>query len=107
MLLTFTVGTNDIEYWFNFARQIDGHGLAFMYENEKMFNHPPLMGYLAWAWYSISNAFDLRFAAAFKLPMVLADTVSAILLWNIWKQRNGTAQAALAVAAYGLSLIRN
>lgn len=104
-LAVYTFGTNDVDTWQRFATLIDQHGVAYLYRNDDLFNHPPLMGYLAVACWRVSRAAALPFSTVFKLPMVGADIVSALVLWNIVAPRRGPHVAALAVAAYAWSLL--
>jgi len=98
-------GSNDIIAWNNFASMIDQVGVRYMYENVVAFNHPPLMGYLAQYAFRIAQTPGLSFAFVFKLPMILADVLTGLLLWKIWRRRRGPGVAGLAVAAFGGSLV--
>ena len=48
VLLLCSIGTNDAVAWEQFALGIREHGLFALYAKEGTFNHPPLMGLLAW-----------------------------------------------------------
>ncbi len=100
-----SIGSNDITTWASFASTIDFAGLPYMYENVGLFNHPPLMGYLAKYALHISQTLNLPFAFIFKLPMILADVFTSLLLWNIWHNRRGPNVSALAVSAFAGSLV--
>ena len=87
-LAAVSAGSNDIVTWQWFATLIDAHGVASLYQTERLYNHPPLIGYLAWACLRVSHALGLPFAPIFKLPMIIADTLTAVVLW-----RSGTSGA--------------
>ena len=48
VLLFCSTGSNDIRTWERFAVAIQTSGLFQLYEADPLFNHPPLMGILAW-----------------------------------------------------------
>jgi hypothetical protein len=104
VIVLLSSGSNDIVHWANYAAAIDENGVAYMYENVPRFNHPPLMGYLAAFCLRVAQALDIRFAVVFKLPMIVADALGAILLWKIWSESKGLRTAGWSVAAFGLSL---
>lgn len=101
-------GSNDIITWGMFAQSADQTSVNSLYETfqtipDSVFNHPPLMGYLGLVAWRVAQALALPFAFVFKLPMILADGLTAVLLWRIWRKERGTSAAALTVAAFGWS----
>jgi hypothetical protein len=98
-----STGTNDALTWHSYAASIDRVGVRFMYEHVPLFNHPPLMGYLAAASLRSAQDLGLPFALSFKLPMILADVLTTVLLWKIVKARWGPVLAGWAVVAFDWS----
>jgi hypothetical protein len=103
-LLVMSKGSNDAFIWEDFAHKIREHGVGWMYVHAHAFNHPPIMGYWAGASLAAAAVSGLRFAVLFKLPAVLADMGSALLLAHIWRERGGDDDGWKAFALYGVSL---
>lgn len=97
-------GTNDIRTWLRFAQEINLYGLGATYRIDPLFNHPPLMGLLARATWTLSARLSLPFDKTFKLYGMLAELGSALLLVHIWRRRRQPDQAARAFASYGMAL---
>lgn len=102
-----SIGCQDADIWKEHADLIATRGgVGFAYEHPELeymqFNHPPLMGYWSvfarWA----SRADMVRFSFLMKLPGLLTEVMTAVLIWSIWSKRNARA-AAGAFAAYGIS----
>jgi Glycosyltransferase family 87 len=99
LIISKSIGSNDMKAWLSFATSIDRTSLGEVYDRVARFNHPPLMGFFAsWA-YSASVFSGLPFEWLFKAPMVLADLASACILYRSWRGR-GAARAALVFAAF-------
>ena len=97
-------GCNDIRTWRLFGRTGDQVGLGTTYVLLPGFNHPPLMGWLGiWA-HRLSLTSELSFAQLFKLPVLLAELITALLLLDAWRQKGRRELGARAFAAYGLSI---
>jgi hypothetical protein len=95
-LVGISVGSNDMLTWRGFARNTAEHGLGWMYDHVETFNHPPLMGLFASLAHRVSEQHGaLRFDWLFKAPMVLADLLSATLLWWTWRRRSALAGAVV------------
>jgi|HubBroStandDraft_6_1064221.scaffolds.fasta_scaffold50829_2 hypothetical protein len=92
-------GTNDMPTWQGFGRAIHQHGLGYVYETDSYFNHPPLMGLLAGYCDKLAAATGVRFEVLFKAPCVLADAVSALLVYRYTAQRS-VRRAWLAFALF-------
>jgi hypothetical protein len=97
-------GTNDIRTWARFAEEISRFGLGPTYRVDPLFNHPPLMGFLAHATWTVSQQLGVPFAYAFKAYGLLADFGTALLLLSIWRRRGQPDIAALAFAGYACGL---
>jgi hypothetical protein len=101
-----SIGCDDARGWDSHATIIREHGVRFAYEHAPevwKFNHPPLMGY--WAAFAkwMSAADFQRFAFWMKAPGLLAELMSAALIYRIWAKHDRN-KGAWALAAYGLSL---
>ncbi|HLL55426.1 MAG TPA: glycosyltransferase 87 family protein [Myxococcaceae bacterium] len=104
VLAWYSVGSNDMTTWAFFTVLIEQRGVGWMYDNVQAFNHPPLMGYLAWGTLWLANATGWPFHFCFKLPQVLAEAVVVWLLWKRWSRGGSPLRAAAAVALFGWSL---
>lgn len=104
VLLWITLGTNDIGTWYWFAQSLSEGGLQRMYLDQEAFNHPPLMGLLVVLVLEVSEATGLRFPVVLKIPSVVAEGVTAWLLYRIWLERSGRLAGLRAAAAYALAL---
>ncbi len=104
ILLLCSTGTNDIRSWESFARQIQTDGLFALYEKDKLFNHPPLMGILSWLSLEVSSILGLSFAITFKLFPVLANIGAALALRSIYEQRVDSRKGAHAFALFSWAL---
>ena len=106
-LTAYSIGCNDADIWLEHARLIAKHGVSFAYQHPELeslqYNHPPLMGYLS-LWADHATGGDLRaFSVFMKVPGLLAELLSAWLLWKI-RSKQGAIAGASVVAGYGLSL---
>lgn len=106
-LAAYSIGCNDADIWLEHARLIAKHGVTFAYQHPELeslqYNHPPLMGYLS-LWANHASGGDLRtFSWFMKAPGLLAELLSAYLLWKI-RSKRGAVAGAVVVAGYGLSL---
>ena len=98
-------GTNDIDSWEGFAVQVREHGVLWMYANVPLWNHPPLMGYLAGSLHALASSLGWRFAPTFKLAAIAGDVLTLPLLSTVWSQRTGEPRRALwALTIFALSL---
>ncbi|MAE76421.1 MAG: hypothetical protein CMJ85_06110 [Planctomycetes bacterium] len=98
-----STGTNDIRSWEAFATEISRAGLFDLYGTNKLFNHPPLMGWLAWLSHGLASGLGLPFAIVFKLFPMVAHLATAVVLWSWWKDRGDPRRAAWAFALYSLA----
>jgi hypothetical protein len=101
-----SIGSDDAHGWHYHSAIVREHGVRFAYENSAAvwkFNHPPLMGY--WAAFAkwISEPEFQRFTLWMKAPGLLAELMSAVLIYRIWAKHDRS-KGAWAFAAYGLSL---
>ncbi len=104
VVLHFSAGTNDIFTWNQFAKSVSEQGVVWLYANNNTFNHPPLMGYLGNLALWLSDHLRVRFAVVFKVAPILAELMSAWILWDLWRRRRGPLFAALVAAAFAWNL---
>lgn len=98
-------GTNDIASWEQFAEQVRDHGVQWMYAHVPLWNHPPLMGYLAAALHALAASRGWAFAPTFKLAPIAGDVLTLLLIFTVWWRRTGEPRPALrALAIFALSL---
>jgi hypothetical protein len=103
-LLLASTGSNDIRTWESFARRVGEDGLIELYRSDRLFNHPPLMGYLAWLCGEIADRLRIPFPIVFKLPSVLANVGTAVLLMSLWRSRGNERAGRHAFALYCWSI---
>lgn len=103
-LLVCSTGTNDIRTWQAFAESIRADGLFSLYAKTALFNHPPLMGVLAWLSLELSTLLGVPFAPVFKLFPVVANVAGALVLRAIWTRRADARRGALAFALFNWAL---
>lgn len=82
---TATLGTNDVDAFFNFGRFISEHGLLAQYRATAEFNHTPLVGWFCAAIYSLGQGF--AFNLMMRLPGIAADFLAVGLLWK-WREHH-------------------
>ncbi len=98
-------GSNDIRAWYRFGSFIAAHGLGPMYVADRAFNHPPLMGYYAALVSRLSEHIHfLTFAQIFKIPCLVAELLTAWLLFRRWSDVGSPLSGSKAFAAYGLAV---
>lgn len=82
-----TLGTNDSIAFYQFAKALETHGLAWLYQHSALFNHPPLVGYFlqGLAWLDHQPFFQqngLTFPFLLRFPGIVADFLVVLLvLW--------------------------
>lgn len=97
-------GSNDVRFWYRFARNIAAGGLGELYFSDRLFNHPPLMGLWSASALYVSTAASVPFPWVFKFPSLLAELATGLLAFSAWKARGQSPRAAAAFAAYGTSI---
>src|SRR4051812_1149689 len=107
-LSAISFGTFDTSTWKKFADAIDDHGLRQLYASDLEFVHPPIPA--LWAMLAsragrtdLAKMIGISFPFIFKLPMIAADAITCMLLWNLWKARAALyawSPVAILVAAH-------
>lgn len=105
VLSAFAYGTNDVTSWMSFAQAIHEAGLSELYRTTPLFNHPPLAGLLVTQLWHVAAHNEQVFPFLLRLPAILAECASAVLVWRISVARFNRQVAARAVAAFGTSLV--
>ena len=77
-LSAISIGTNDIHSWYRFARTISDQGIFRLYAIDPLFNHPPLMGYLAYLCLQLAEFTGLPFPFCMRFPAILTEVGSVI-----------------------------
>jgi len=106
VLAWLSIGCDDAHGWHYHSMVIRENGVRFAYENPApvwKFNHPPLMGYVAAFAKQLSGPNFQRFSLLMKVPGLLAELMSAVLIYRIWA-KHGRGKGAWTFAAYGLGL---
>jgi hypothetical protein len=103
LLSAISTGSDDIRSWERYAHSIAERGLLALYRDDVLFNHPPLPAYFSRASIFFARILHLSFPFVFKLPGVVADCLTAWLLWSWWNRRSGADAGAWAFALYGWS----
>jgi Gpi18-like mannosyltransferase len=85
LIASTTLGTNDVVAFYEFAKAIETHGLAWTYDQSILFNHPPLVGYwlrgLIWlAHQPALEHLGISFPLLLRLPGIAADFFVVLLL---------------------------
>jgi glycosyltransferase involved in cell wall biosynthesis len=103
-----TIGSNDVGFFSQFAEGIRQFGPVEIYGKKLSslpYNHAPLSGWLLVAinWLTDNTPLSLRFLI--KLPAILADLISAVLVFEIVRRSRSVIEAAAAGIALSLSPI--
>jgi hypothetical protein len=104
-LWSVSIGTNDALTWGKIGRSILNDGLLKTYREQPDCNQPPGQPLLAAAAYQLAKSTKTLFSNWFKAPMVLADVLTAVLIWLILRRRKGPHFAAAVTALYAWSPI--
>jgi hypothetical protein len=107
VLASISIGCDDADIWLQHARTIHEFGLRYAFENYPTngwhYNHPPFTGY--WALFSgnMSDFDPEGFSRYMKAPGLIAEVLTASLLYRVWLPRRPES-APIAFAAYACSL---
>lgn len=83
MFSSLTYGTNDITAWVRFSRIIEKTGTFEIYRLEPRYNHPPLISWILPLIDAISRKTQWGFPYTFRLLPILADYLSAGVIWEL------------------------
>jgi hypothetical protein len=102
-LAWYSIGSNDATTWLKFATGVDRRGLAEAYYRYPSLNHPPLPVLWSGMALRLAGSAGTSFYFIFKLPMILADAATCLVLALIWSRRRDAAHGWLAAAIYATS----
>lgn len=99
-----TFGTNDIHYWIQFAQGARDFGPVGMYGHEfrVLYNHPPMIGWLLLAIGWLGEHL-MSFPFWMRVPSILADVGTAVLVFELVRRRRPPPEAAIAGLAISAS----
>ena len=98
-----TIGTADIGRFREFGHTISDQGLTAMYRETPLFNHTPLVGTFAGFAYDLAEGRGRPFARIFRVPGIVADLLSVLVL--LWLRRRTGRPAWWALALFAVSPI--
>jgi glycosyltransferase involved in cell wall biosynthesis len=98
-----TVGTNDVAYWHHFTQYLMKYGTVTIYRDIPYYNHPPLVSSALLVLGNITAGAPYLFPFLFRLPAIIADVGSAVLLWKLASRCYGRGIALKGVALFALS----
>jgi hypothetical protein len=78
-----TIGTNDVLYWQTFLTNLHAYGGVGLYHQVHYFNHPPFMIHVLYVLDSLTSLTGLAFPFWLRLPAILADLGSVVLVWQV------------------------
>jgi dolichyl-phosphate-mannose-protein mannosyltransferase len=93
-----TFGTNDVHSWLSFGEGVREYGPVDLYGHQffSLYNHPPLSGRMLVAVNWLVDHDLGTFVFLIKVPAVLADLVTVLLVFELVRLRASTARALLA-----------
>ncbi len=89
------IGSADAHIWSQHGAEILVHGIAHTYQTVAIFNHPPVMGWLAALWSYLGHGDLIVFSRWLKIPGLIGELVTLALLWRM--------VSPVAAAIYALS----
>jgi hypothetical protein len=103
-----TFGTNDVVNFYFVSKSLVNHGLKWTYQNAIWFNHPPLTAYYLRAIYALHHlpflqASGITFPFLLRLPGIVADFVTVVLLLRIKENDPRLRLPAWALVLFALS----
>lgn len=99
-----TFGTNDVHYWTDFAQGVRDLGPIGIYGHTfaQVYNHPPLAGWMLTAMNWLVDR-GLHFPFVIRVPAILADVGTTILLFELLRRRLPARHAATAAVLFAVS----
>ncbi|MET0135245.1 MAG: glycosyltransferase 87 family protein [Kibdelosporangium sp.] len=95
-----TFGTNDVHSWISFAQGVRQFGPVELYGHpfHNLYNHPPLSGRMLVAINWLVDHDIAGYVFLVKVPAVLADLVTAVLVFELVRLRRSIGEAAVAAS---------
>ena len=94
-----TLGTVDVASQFHFGKMIDLQSMEWLYTNDRLFNHMPLVGFFSAILYSATHGNPRLFAFFFRLPNIAADLAALYALISVIPLENRVNRWALMLFA--------
>ncbi|MBA2743153.1 MAG: hypothetical protein H0U43_02380, partial [Chthoniobacterales bacterium] len=90
-IASLTLGSNDVIAFYQFAKALETHDLAWTYEHSILFNHPPLVGYLLERLARLDHQpffqeNGLTFPLLLRLPGIAADFGVVLLILSVVRE---------------------
>jgi hypothetical protein len=98
-----TIGTNDVDAFFNFLRKYHGWGAVFLYEGDPTFNHPPFLIRILQGVRLAANGTGVPFPFWMRVPAILADFGSLLLVTWLLRERMGERSVRLALGLMAIA----
>jgi len=98
-----TFGTNDVTYWWTFSNYIATHDSFSIYRDIRYYNHPPLISYWLWVMELINGHNKTQFAHLLRLPAILADIGSTVIIWRLVKSYFTPRKSLVVTCIFALS----
>src|SRR5882762_4365036 len=85
-----TIGTNDVVFFYGFAKVLSEHGLEWTYQHSRYFNHPPLTAYYLRGIFALTEQpwcqdLGIHFPFLLRLPGIIADFLVVLVLLRMTK----------------------
>ena len=98
-----TSGTTDVHFWSVYSLYLHGQGGMGLYHDVPVFNHPPFMVHALEALTWITASTSLPFPFLLRLPGILADTGSLVLLWRLFGGAGASTSTHVALALFSVA----
>ena len=98
-----TSGTIDVRFWSAYSLYLHRHGGMGLYHDVPVFNHPPFMLHALEALTWITASTGLPFPFLLRLPGILADTGSLVLLWRLFGGAGASTSTHVALALFSVA----
>ncbi|GAC1519346.1 MAG: hypothetical protein NVS2B7_40280 [Herpetosiphon sp.] len=102
-----SVGTNDAVTWLYFLQYFQRQGGSALYHQVGLFNHPPFMLHMLQLMHVLAVTSGISFYFWLRVPAIAADIVTAVLLWNWWRDKAdpGASTSVLLLATAPASIM--
>jgi len=98
-----TSGTKDVRLWSAYSLYLHEHCGMGLYHDVSFFNHPPFMLHALEALTWITASTGLPFPFLLRLPGILADTGSLVLLWRLFGGAAASTSIHVALALFAVA----
>ncbi len=98
-----TSGTDDVRLWSAYSLYLHQYGGMGLYHDVSVFNHPPFMVHALEALTWITASTGLPFPFLLRLPGILADTGSLILLWRLFGGAGASTSTHVALTLFSVA----